>query len=392
MRHLLLFVVLVLGSAWAIPGHASDHPDQGSAYAHCEEQAAAQIQGENRRRSARTCEYQQATPTTGRYACMMERRSSSDQPWREDGCVGNSSMYHTFPLSAMCENRPDEYWWAPEPGMGDVCSQGCRYKYAIGIGIPSGYFPSGETCTNADAPEPRLDSDGDGIPDIEDAFPDDPYEWADSDGDGIGDNADFAKDDPTDGKDRSEEGEPNGERDNVAEGGGDCRAPPRCAGDGIQCNQLFQQWSIRCQDKVKLSGNPTVCSASFDCVGDTAQCAQILLARKTACSIGNGTGGGGEGGGQPDWTKGAEPGRGDDEDNITGVARFGINIKPDELLDREAIFGTGNCPVLPSFELMGFTINPADLPQWCTLVAVMRGVILLVGAVTALNILLGRNG
>jgi len=34
------------------------------------------------------------------------------------------------------------------------------------------------------------DTDGDGVPDSEDAFPEDPAEWKDSDGDGIGDNAD----------------------------------------------------------------------------------------------------------------------------------------------------------------------------------------------------------
>ena len=37
---------------------------------------------------------------------------------------------------------------------------------------------------------PRLDSDGDGVADTEDAFPSDPKEWLDSDGDGVGDNAD----------------------------------------------------------------------------------------------------------------------------------------------------------------------------------------------------------
>jgi hypothetical protein len=39
------------------------------------------------------------------------------------------------------------------------------------------------------APAPP-DSDGDGVPDADDAFPDDPTEWADSDGDGLGDNSD----------------------------------------------------------------------------------------------------------------------------------------------------------------------------------------------------------
>jgi len=42
-----------------------------------------------------------------------------------------------------------------------------------------------------------VDSDGDGVPDNEDAFPDDPTEWEDTDGDGIGNNTD--PDDDSDG-------------------------------------------------------------------------------------------------------------------------------------------------------------------------------------------------
>jgi len=41
-----------------------------------------------------------------------------------------------------------------------------------------------------DDPDESVDTDGDGVGDNEDAFPNDPNEWADSDGDGIGDNAD----------------------------------------------------------------------------------------------------------------------------------------------------------------------------------------------------------
>ncbi len=36
----------------------------------------------------------------------------------------------------------------------------------------------------------RIDTDGDGYLDFEDAFPEDPSEWMDSDGDGVGDNHD----------------------------------------------------------------------------------------------------------------------------------------------------------------------------------------------------------
>ena len=42
-----------------------------------------------------------------------------------------------------------------------------------------------------------FDTDGDGVPDNQDAFPNDPTEWEDTDGDGIGNNAD--PDDDNDG-------------------------------------------------------------------------------------------------------------------------------------------------------------------------------------------------
>jgi len=43
---------------------------------------------------------------------------------------------------------------------------------------------------------PVTDSDGDGVPDEDDAFPNDPNEWDDTDGDGVGDNADDFPNDP----------------------------------------------------------------------------------------------------------------------------------------------------------------------------------------------------
>ncbi|MCK5773941.1 MAG: PKD domain-containing protein, partial [Thermoplasmata archaeon] len=45
------------------------------------------------------------------------------------------------------------------------------------------------------------DRDGDGVPDLHDAFPDNPYESIDTDGDGVGDNGDAFPDDPSESKD-----------------------------------------------------------------------------------------------------------------------------------------------------------------------------------------------
>ncbi|HUR24883.1 MAG TPA: thrombospondin type 3 repeat-containing protein [Candidatus Thermoplasmatota archaeon] len=60
------------------------------------------------------------------------------------------------------------------------------------------------TFTVASVIEP--DSDGDGVPDGQDAFPDDPAEWADTDGDGVGDNADVFPNDATETADADGDG------------------------------------------------------------------------------------------------------------------------------------------------------------------------------------------
>jgi hypothetical protein len=58
---------------------------------------------------------------------------------------------------------------------------------------------------------PVIDTDGDGVPDDEDAFPEDPTQWLDSDGDGYGDNItgnnpDMFPDDPTEWNDLDGDG------------------------------------------------------------------------------------------------------------------------------------------------------------------------------------------
>lgn len=51
-----------------------------------------------------------------------------------------------------------------------------------------------------------IDSDGDGIPDNQDAFPNDPTEWDDTDGDGFGDNGDLFPNDPAEHADNDADG------------------------------------------------------------------------------------------------------------------------------------------------------------------------------------------
>jgi hypothetical protein len=51
-----------------------------------------------------------------------------------------------------------------------------------------------------------LDTDGDGVIDEEDVFPDDPGEWTDADKDGVGDNGDAFPDDPNESADADDDG------------------------------------------------------------------------------------------------------------------------------------------------------------------------------------------
>ncbi|WP_205859070.1 thrombospondin type 3 repeat-containing protein, partial [Pleionea sediminis] len=79
----------------------------------------------------------------------------------------------------------------------------------------------------------NVDSDGDGYPDDQDAFPNDPNEWSDLDGDGIGDNSDPDRD--GDGVDNSNDvfpNDPNEWSDIDGDGIGDNADPDR-DGDGV---------------------------------------------------------------------------------------------------------------------------------------------------------------
>jgi hypothetical protein len=74
---------------------------------------------------------------------------------------------------------------------------------ALTVGSNGNLYAGGFFTTAGDKPSAYAayclleDTDGDGVPDVEDAFPNDPSEWLDTDSDGIGNNADT--DDDNDG-------------------------------------------------------------------------------------------------------------------------------------------------------------------------------------------------
>lgn len=376
----VLLAVLGMGKAWAA--------DQGQAYQQCLDALAGHVPTSIPERG-HECRQNVSSPTSGWYDAFFQYDTYGDGRW-QDGSLG------TFGYDSMCSSRQDETGWLDPDSNDDTapayCFNGCKYEGASATGSPGEpvtWVATGTVCTGADVPPAVVDTDGDGVPDVEDAFPNDPNESKDTDGDGIGDNADIADGDPTNGDDKQD----GDEKDNQAGGGGDCNAPPTCTGDAIACNTNWQIWRMRCGTGGAVTGDVTNCAAAYTCNADPVQCAQLAVMRVEACKAGQGDGDGtGEGvDDQPAWTKGAEPPRPDEgaEPAESDVKRFGVGIGPD-LLDREEIFGAGSCPVFPSFEIMGVTIDPSDIDSWCTIVAVMRAAVLLMAGYFALQILMGR--
>jgi Bacterial TSP3 repeat len=135
-------------------------------------------------------------------------------------CSANPSYadhYNLFIVGTVWEDKDGDSFYDPGEGIGGVTvmpSQGNYFAvtaksggYAIplitggtyevtfsGPGVPSGTVRSvtvgGESVLLELLVEPTVDSDHDGVPDAQDAFPTDPTEWLDTDNDGTGNHAD----------------------------------------------------------------------------------------------------------------------------------------------------------------------------------------------------------
>ena len=127
--------------------------------------------------------------------------SCGECPGPQDAC--NDGACVCVPLCGGLECGPD--------GCGGECGQclaeqtACLDGFCVCVPDCEGKTCGGDGCLGWCGDGECLDADGDGVADDEDAFPDDPDEWADSDGDGVGDNAD--DDDDNDGLTDVEEGE-----------------------------------------------------------------------------------------------------------------------------------------------------------------------------------------
>ncbi|MGE8219257.1 MAG: hypothetical protein ACN6OU_05810 [Stenotrophomonas acidaminiphila] len=217
------------------------------------------------------------------------------------------------------------------------------------------------------------------------------------------------RDSDGDGTPDSEEGPDDPNKDS-ASGGDSCNAPPSCSGNAISCIQVKIQWRIDCNTRKNRNITGGTCAAMPICTGDKCDAMEyssLLQQWKAACALeklaknGTGTPGDGEGCGAGDANcngvadvlegSGEASDPGDGTADVDGAKKWGIGVSAG-MLDQGNIFGGGSCPQPPSFQLMGETISGADFPHWCKAMAILRGLILVFGAFTALKILMGGVG
>lgn len=134
-------------------------------------------------------------------------------------------------------------------------------------------------------------------------------------------------------------------------GGDDCAAPPSSTGDPLLAAIIKQQWYVRCG------------KSKADADGD----------------------------GQPDWTK---PGSGDytetgPDNDPEEVSTLGLSTG---LLDTSGMVGGGSCPNIGAIDIAGLATVSVDAePWWCPMISLMRGVVLMMAAFTALRLLMGES-
>lgn len=160
---------------------------------------------------------------TSRYPTVDPFTTNFYYYWEEvDQCLTTSDI-NNFSMRAPTSN-----------GSGDVCYQGCAYNISVGY---EGTWPVGKIFYDATSLK-RACNSNDKPPTNQPLPPDSP---------------------PLDLPGQTPEpGPPPGNgnsNNNGSSGGGDCTSPPVCQGDSIQCNLLFQTWSIRCENKGNNGNN-----------------------------------------------------------------------------------------------------------------------------------------
>lgn len=208
-------------------------------------------------------------------------------------------------------------------------------------------------------------------------------------------------------KDNDGQPDPTGPDDKDSFSGGDtCTAPPSCSGSPIMCGQARIQWRIDCNTRRNnnISGGHCSQSGIPVCTGEKCNAmeyAGLLMQWRSTCALEKMAGEKTEtpgtskadanGNGVPDVLEGqgTPAGTGDVAADVASAKSWGIGLSTDRLDTSNMFGGGGSCPEPPPITIMGKTVSAGDMPYFCKVAAILRALILIFGAYTAIRILMG---
>lgn len=208
-------------------------------------------------------------------------------------------------------------------------------------------------------------------------------------------------------KDKNNDGQPDTDDPESFSGGDTCESPPSCSGSPIMCGQARIQWRIDCNTRRNnnISGGHCSQSGMPTCTGEKCNAmeyTQLLMQWRSACAVEKlaskqdtpgqgGTNGDANGNGVADVLEGRGDVTpiGDGAADVASAKKWGIGLSTSNLDTSNMFGGGGTCPEPPAITIMGKTVNSADFPYFCRIAAILRALILIFGAYTAIRILMG---
>lgn len=210
-------------------------------------------------------------------------------------------------------------------------------------------------------------------------------------------------------RDKNNDGQPDTDDPESFSGGDDCKSPPSCSGSPIMCGQARIQWRIDCNTRRNnnISGGHCSQSGMPICTGEECKAmeySQLLMQWRSACAVEKlaakqdapgqgGTNGDANGNGVADVLEGqgTPASTGDVAADVASAKNWGIGLSTDRLDTSNMFGGGGSCPEPPSITIMGKTVSAGDMPYFCNVAAILRALILIFGAYTAIRILMGAS-
>ena len=274
-------------------------------------------------------------------------------------------------------------------GADGTCSNEKNECPAGNVKAPSGECLPGEgQCAAGEARTTQgtcgRDTDGDGVPDVEDP---------DIDGDGIPND----EDPDQDGDGNDETPEEKARDKGQASGGDSCVSPPTCSGDAIACMQVKLQWRIDCNTRKNRNISGGSCAAMPVCTGDKCDAieyASLIQQWKAACALEKlalgDSGGGGDGDAVVDLLTGpgsinSNAGGGDSLEDGGPWGDEGEEYEP----DASGYGWSRSCPSPPSFTLPGGQSVQIDLTPLCNWVSLGGMLVLILAGLMSLRIVAG---